>query len=103
KNRPLKSPQTAHTTKKQDPKNMGYKSSMNETQNKIYRWALRTSKTYRRVEVELLDVLQQVEDARVHEARGYPSLFAFATHELKLSEAVAYHLITVARAAKKNP
>src|SRR3990167_4521925 len=57
----------------------------------------------RRVEAELVEVLGQIDACHGYLELGYPSLFAYATKELKLSEASAYNFILVSRKARMVP
>lgn len=69
----------------------------------IHRRACEAARQHRKVEAELLEVLQQVDQSRVFLARGYSSLFLYVVKELALSESVAYNLISVARKAREVP
>lgn len=74
-----------------------------ELSDEIHFRAVEVSARLKRVEAELIEVLQQVERHRVFIRRGYPSLFRYVTVELGLSESLAYSLITVARKALEVP
>ncbi|MCM2282294.1 MAG: hypothetical protein NDI61_10665, partial [Bdellovibrionaceae bacterium] len=54
-------------------------------------------------EAELIRCLQEVDRFLVHRFIGYNSLFQYAVHALKLSEAQSYAYITVARKAQELP
>ncbi|MCM0606028.1 MAG: hypothetical protein KA715_08050 [Xanthomonadaceae bacterium] len=69
----------------------------------IHTLAIEISSRYKRAEVELVEVLQQVETHRVFLLKGYSSLFAYVVSELGLSENIAYSLITIARKAREIP
>jgi hypothetical protein len=56
-----------------------------------------------RVEADLLVHIGEVDARELFLGQGYPSLFAYLTEGLHLSESVAYHRIQVARAARKTP
>src|ERR1035437_5866420 len=71
--------------------------------DQIHTHALAAAARYKRAEVELIEVLQQVEEHRVFLKRGHSSLFQYVTTELGLSENVAYSLITIARKAREVP
>lgn len=58
---------------------------------------------YKRTEVELIEVLQQIEDYRVFLRRGHSSLFSYVTSELGISESVTYNLICIARKSREIP
>lgn len=77
--------------------------SLNAKHSKIHDHALELSQTYGRVERELVEALIAVEAERVHQRLGCPSLFVYATQKLRLSESVAFALITVARKARQVP
>ena len=65
--------------------------------------ALQKAKHYRRAEYELLVVIEKVERLKVFRRRGLSSLYEYIIKDLKLSEALAYHLITVARKMREVP
>ena len=58
---------------------------------------------YKKAEAELIDVIQQLELHRVFVKKGYSSLFNYTVQALRLSESVAFNMITVARKAKEVP
>ena len=53
----------------------------------------------RRIQVELLLHLTEVECRRLHLSRGFASLFAYCTRHLRWAESAAGRRIAVARAA----
>jgi hypothetical protein len=57
----------------------------------------------RQLLAELLAHLCEVEDRRLHLDAGYPSMFAYCTGRLRLSEDEAYRRIEVARLARRVP
>ncbi len=57
----------------------------------------------RRVEVDLVSHIGEVEERRLYAREAFPSMFAYCTQVLHLSEAEAYLRITVARAAREHP
>ena len=57
----------------------------------------------RRVEVDLVSHIGEVEERRLYAREAFPSMFAYCTGALHLSEAEAYLRITVARAAREHP
>ena len=65
--------------------------------------ALQKAKHYRRAEYELLVVIEKVERLKLFRRRGFSSLYEYIIKDLKLSEALAYHLITVARKIREVP
>mgnify|MGYP001581576745 CR=1 FL=1 len=71
--------------------------------DQIHQRALDVSMRYKRAEAELIEVLQQVEQHRVFLKKGHASMFLYVIKELRLSESVAYNLITVSRKAREVP
>jgi len=69
----------------------------------VHQRALQASERFRKSESDLISALEDVERHRVYLQFGYPSLFQYAVRELKLSENVAYPLITVMRKSKEIP
>jgi len=57
----------------------------------------------RRVEAELVAHIGEVDARRLYARQAFPSMFAYCTEGLHLSEAEAYRRITVARAARRFP
>ena len=57
----------------------------------------------RRVEADLVAHIGEVEERRLYAREALPSMFAYCTQVLHLSEAEAYLRITVARAAREHP
>src|SRR5262245_48115308 len=57
----------------------------------------------RRVESDLVAHIGEVDERRLFARLAFPSMFAYCTEGLHLSEAEAYRRITVARAARKHP
>jgi len=57
----------------------------------------------RRVEADLVLHIGEVDERRLFARQAFPSMFAYCTQALHLSEAEAYRRITVARAARKHP
>jgi hypothetical protein len=57
----------------------------------------------RRVEVDLVSHIGEVEERRLYAREAFPSMFAYCAGVLHLSEAEAYLRITVARAAREHP
>lgn len=69
----------------------------------LHHRALQLVREYKRVEYELLCVLQQIDDARVFRELGYASLFDYCVRALQLPEGTAYNFINVARRAREVP
>ncbi len=63
----------------------------------IHQKAKQLSAQYLRLEAELLEIIQQVENLRVYHHLGYPSLFQYVIQELRLSEA------TTSKSRKQKP
>jgi hypothetical protein len=57
----------------------------------------------RRVEGDLIAHIGEVDERRLYARQAFPSMFAYCTECLHLSEAEAYRRITVARAARRHP
>ena len=57
----------------------------------------------RRVESDLVAHIGEAERRRLYAREAFPSMFAYCTQALRLSEAEAYARITVARASRKHP
>jgi len=51
----------------------------------------------------LLTRIAEVDDRKLYLREGYPSMFAYCVHELRLSEDAAYKRIHVARTARRFP
>jgi len=56
----------------------------------------------RRVEADLVLHIGEVDERRLYARLAFPSMFAYCTEHLHLSEAEAYRRISVARAARKH-
>lgn len=65
--------------------------------------AFQVAQNYKKLEGELLDLLQELDLYKVHSKFGYNSLFQYCTSYLNLSESTAYALINVARKSKQIP
>ena len=57
----------------------------------------------RRATGALIRSLMELDTRRLYLGEGFPSLFAYCTHVLRLSEHAAYNRIEVARAGRKHP
>lgn len=64
---------------------------------------LRLARSGRDTTVCLVTHLAEFEARELHLAAGFPSLFAYCTEILRLSEHEAYHRILAARTARKHP
>ncbi|MCM2324806.1 MAG: hypothetical protein NDJ90_16220, partial [Oligoflexia bacterium] len=69
----------------------------------LHEKALELAKTYLSAEASLIDIIQQIDQARVYRELGFRSVFEYVTEALGLSEHAAYNLITVARKALEVP
>jgi hypothetical protein len=69
----------------------------------LHQRALLAAKTYKRSEIELIEILEEVDRNRVYYHQGFNSLFKYATDALKLSEEVAYIFINVCRKTREVP
>jgi hypothetical protein len=56
----------------------------------------------RRVEADLVAHIGEVDERRLYARQAFPSMFAYCTERLHLSEAEAYRRISVARAARRH-
>ena len=65
--------------------------------------AVRAAGAERRATANLVALLAEVDARRLYLGRGYPSLFAWCTAVLHLSEPAAYSRIAAARAARRYP
>ncbi len=63
----------------------------------------RASGAERRATADLVALLAEVDARKLHLGQGYPSLFAWCTAALHLSEPAAYSRIAAARAARRYP
>jgi hypothetical protein len=70
---------------------------------KLHERAMTTAKEYLKHEAELIGIFQELDERRTFERYGMPSLFAYATKVLKLSESTTTALTSIARAARKVP
>ncbi len=65
--------------------------------------AVRTAGAERRATADLVALLAEVDARKLYLGQGYPSLFAWCTAVLRLSEPAAYSRIAAARAARRHP
>jgi len=75
---------------------------MNNIQ-RLHEKALFTAKEYLRFEAELIDILQELDHTKTYLHFQMPSLFAYSTKLLKLSENIALTLIGIARKSVEVP
>jgi hypothetical protein len=76
---------------------------MSMEQNIWHLKAVKICKQQRRLEWQLIEVLQKIDRQKIYLKLGVTSLFKYATRILDLSEATAYGYITVARKAAEVP
>ena len=57
----------------------------------------------RRVEADLIAHIAEVDERRLYAREAFPSMFAYCTEALHLSEGEAYLRIAVARASREHP
>ncbi len=76
---------------------------MSQLAHQIHERALELSTCYKKVEGDLIEILDQADRHRVYLKQGHSSLFFYVVRELGLSESVAYNLITVLRKAREVP
>ncbi len=69
----------------------------------LHQKAIHLSKEFKRVEADLVDVLQKIDEQKIFRKMGFASLFDYATKGLSLSESVAYGLIAVSRKSREIP
>ena len=65
--------------------------------------AISLAQDLKRIEAELIDVLQKISASRLFKTMGYSSLFEYATKALGLTEGVAYGFISVSRKSNEVP
>jgi hypothetical protein len=71
--------------------------------DKLLERLLELSLRSRRVEADLVSHIAEVDQRRLYARKAYPSMFAYSTQVLHLSEGEAYLRITAARASRKHP
>ncbi len=76
---------------------------MNSAIISLHKRAITVATSYRKLEGELIDILQQMEDMKAHRELGFTSLYDYALKELKLSDDIAATLIRLARKSKEIP
>ncbi|MGE3757088.1 MAG: hypothetical protein AB7H97_04990, partial [Pseudobdellovibrionaceae bacterium] len=70
---------------------------INIRDKQIHDRAIEVAKSYKRSEIELIEILEQVDRYRVYYQHKCNSLFSYATEVLKLSNEVANIYIGVSR------
>ncbi|MEZ4750613.1 MAG: HNH endonuclease signature motif containing protein [Bdellovibrionota bacterium] len=65
--------------------------------------AIECATKYRKLEGELLDLIQQIDTQKLFRDLGYSSLFTYLVSALRLSESQAFNFINVARKATEVP
>src|SRR4051794_37978956 len=76
---------------------------MNTFQQSLHEKAIFIAGEYLRREAELIGILQELERNKTYRQFEMPSLYAYATKLLKLSDAVAITLINIARKSVEVP
>jgi hypothetical protein len=71
--------------------------------SELHESAIRAAKRDREAELETIAHLREVERRRLHSARGFPSLFAYAVEALGFSESAAATRIQAMRLARSVP
>lgn len=71
--------------------------------SEIHKAALNAAKAFKRSEIELIEILEQVDRNRVYYHQGFSSLFKYTVDALGLSEEVAYIFINVCRKTREVP
>src|SRR6185369_7304460 len=80
------------------------RSSMLTTiQREIHEKALAISHQFKKTEIDLIEILQEVRRANVFLAMGFGSVFEYATVSLGLSPANAYTYTKIAKTSEKIP
>jgi hypothetical protein len=69
----------------------------------LHQEAIQLAQEFTRVESKLVDVIQRIDREKLFRQMGYASLFEYVNKGLKLSESVAYGIITVARKSVEVP
>ncbi|MGZ3723778.1 MAG: HNH endonuclease [Bdellovibrionales bacterium] len=69
----------------------------------VHNRAVTVSRRIKQSYIEMVEILIDVEDAKIHKKLGQPSTYKYATEILELEESIAYALIAVARKSKEVP
>ncbi len=73
------------------------------TIQQLHEKALQCAKDFLKLESELINILQELDDKKAFFHFGYTSLFQYAVSSLKLSEGQAYALISISRKSREVP
>jgi hypothetical protein len=76
---------------------------MNTFKKELHERALVIARDFKRVESEVIGILQEVEESRLFLDLGMDSLYQYATTKMNLSEDVASNFILAARKSKLIP
>lgn len=71
--------------------------NLSESENTLHQRAVNLSREHRRLEWEIVCILQEIDRKKIHRKLGATSLFSYAVQILGLSEGVAQAFIVVAR------
>ena len=71
--------------------------SLSSEQQKLHLRAMDLSRKHRRIESDLILVLQEIDSTKLFKKMGYASLFLYAVEALGLTESIAYSFISVSR------
>lgn len=75
----------------------------NLSDNQLHTEVMRLARCERQATADLIGALMELDQRRLYLGLGYPSLFAYCTQALHLSEHGALNRIEVARAARRLP
>lgn len=76
---------------------------MTTREERLHLRALELSRQHRKLESQMIQILQEIEISKLHRKMGYTSLFKYACDELGLNEPIAFSFISVARTAYSVP
>jgi hypothetical protein len=76
---------------------------LSHNQRQLHQRATELAKAHRKIEAELVEVLQAIDKTKTFRALGYSSLFLYACGALGLTDAMAYAFIGVARKTASFP
>ncbi len=69
----------------------------------LHNKALELAKDFKRLEIELVDIIQKIDAAKIFRKLGFASLYEYVNQGLGLSESVSYSLINVSRKSMAIP
>jgi len=72
-------------------------------QTSIHEQALAISKSFKKIEIDLIEILQKVMNQRIYLALGFSSMWEYATEALGLSPSNAYSYTKIAKVADAIP